>query len=41
MANRAEFEAGYDLADFVLMNRDEGSGLLLNESGYPIFWDLN
>jgi len=40
-ANRAEFEAGYDLADFVLMNRDEGSGWLLNESGYPLFWDLN
>lgn len=38
-ANKDEVDSGYDLADFVLMNIDSETGWLLNEYGYPLFWD--
>lgn len=30
---------GYDLADYLIRNRDSIAGWALNDAGYPLFWD--
>ncbi|AKD53789.1 DUF6371 domain-containing protein [Spirosoma radiotolerans] len=40
-ANDADREKGYDLADYLIRNRDPLAGWALTDSGYPLFWDYN
>ncbi|WP_460634195.1 DUF6371 domain-containing protein [Larkinella terrae] len=32
---------GYDLADYLICNRDPLAGWALTDAGYPLFWDYN
>ncbi|WP_018617612.1 DUF6371 domain-containing protein [Spirosoma luteum] len=40
-ATDADRKKGYDLADYLIRNRDPLAGWALTDSGYPLFWDYN
>lgn len=40
-ATDADRKKGYDLADYLIRNRDPLTGWALTDAGYPLFWDYN
>lgn len=40
-ASNADRKRGYDLADYLIRNRDSLAGWALTDEGYPLFWDYS